>query len=80
MLPRINNATANEDFIFSVIFENGEKGTFDLKPYLNLGKFIELKVDNNYKRFQLDDGVITWFNVLDIAPDTVYLGSKIDNK
>ena len=79
MLPRINNVTAVEDFIFSVIFENGEKGIFDLKPYLNLGKFIELKVDNNYKKFKLDDGVITWFNGLDIAPDTVYLSSKFDN-
>ncbi len=75
MLLRINNIMAREDFSFSVEFDNGESGIFDLKPYLNIGKFKELKLNSNYKRFRIEDGVITWFNDLDIAPDTVYLDS-----
>ncbi len=79
MLPRINNAFAKENFTFLVFFENGEKGIFDLKPFLNIGKFHELSINNNYRRFIVDDGVITWYNDLDLAPDTVYLSSIIDD-
>lgn len=76
MNPRINKALALDNFIFQIEFENGEKGEFDLNPYLEVGLFKELKDDQNYKRFFLDEGVLTWFNGLDIGPDTVYLESK----
>jgi hypothetical protein len=73
MNPRIKTAKANDDYSFTLIFQNGDEGKFDLKPYLDIGKFKELKDLNNFKRFKLDDGVITWFNGLDISPDTVFL-------
>lgn len=73
MNPRVKTANANEDFTLSVTFVNGESGIFDVKPYLNLGKFKELQDFNNFRRYTLEDGVITWYNDLDLAPDTVYL-------
>ena len=73
MNPRLKSAKANDDHSFYVIFTNGEKGIFDLKPFLDKGKFKELKDINNFRRFRLEEGVITWYNELDIGPDTVYL-------
>jgi hypothetical protein len=79
MNPRINKAQALNDYKFQIEFENGEIGVFDLSPYLGLGMFKELKEDQNYRRFSLEEGVLTWFNGLDIGPDTVYLDSKKHN-
>ena len=76
MNPRIQKAIAIDNYKFQLEFENGEKGVFDLSPYLGLGMFKELKEDQNYKRFSLEEGVLTWYNGLDIGPDTVYLDSK----
>ncbi len=73
MNPRLKTAKANDDFSFYVTFTNGENGNFDLKPFLEKGKFKELKDITNFRRFRLEEGVITWYNELDIAPDTVYL-------
>jgi hypothetical protein len=73
MNPRLKSAKANDDFSFFVTFTNGEKGVFDLKPFLDKGRFKELKDINNFRRFRLEEGVITWYNELDIGPDTVYL-------
>ena len=79
MNPRIEKAVANDDHTFSIVFTNKEIGLFDLKPFLDKGKFKELIEIRNFKRFHLDDGVINWYNDLDISPDTVYLMS-VKNK
>lgn len=73
MNPRVKTAVANIDFTLFVTFVNGETGIFDIKPFLNLGKFKELQDFKNFRRCHIEDGVITWYNDLDISPDTVYL-------
>lgn len=73
MNPRIQEAKINSDYTIDIIFLNKEVGRFDLKPFLNKGKFKELTDFNNLYNFYLDDGVITWYNGLDLSPDTVYL-------
>ncbi len=79
MNPRIKKADANDDHTISIVFTNDEMGLFDLKPFLEKGKYKELKEISNFKRFYLEDGVINWFNELDISPDTVYILSEIIN-
>lgn len=73
MSPRIKEAKINSDYTINLTFLNNEVGVFDLKPYLNKGKFRELLDYNNLFNFYLDDGVITWYNGLDLSPDTVYM-------
>mgnify|MGYP000925832894 CR=1 FL=1 len=72
MSPRLLKAEVLDNYIFQLTFTNGEQGKFDLKPFLNTGKFKQLYDINNLRRFYLDDGVITWYNGLDISPDTIY--------
>jgi hypothetical protein len=76
MNPRINIAIPNDDFTIQVVFNNGESGIFDVNQFLDKGSFKELQDLSNFRRFHLEDGVITWYNDLDLSPDTVYLLSK----
>ncbi len=39
-----------EDYKLLLKFENEEKKIFDMKPYLNVGKFQELKDENLFKK------------------------------
>ena len=43
MNPRVKNATPNQNYTVHLIFDNGEEGIFDVKPYLDKGVFKELK-------------------------------------
>ncbi len=76
MEPRIKNAKLNKDFTFDCLFVNGELKNFDIKPFLNKGRFAELNNFDKLKNFKIIDGVLNWFDELDISPDTVYLLSR----
>lgn len=57
-------------------FENGEERTFDLKPYLSLGKFSELKDPNKFKTVRVNFDAIEWDNHVDLDPEFLYEHSK----
>lgn len=58
---------------YRICFEliDGRKGIFDLKPYLDLGQFKELKDVNYFKQVGVLLGAITWPHEQDIAPETL---------
>ena len=37
MRPAVTSVECGEDYILSVVFDNGERGALDMKPYLNFG-------------------------------------------
>jgi hypothetical protein len=43
MNPRIKDVKPNPDHTLTLTFANGEARSFDVKPYLNIGIFKELK-------------------------------------
>ncbi len=59
------------DYRIYVEIENGRKGVFDVKPYLNRGVFNELKNINYFNRVGIEFGAVTWPNEQDIAPETL---------
>ena len=76
MNPRVLNVIPNNDFTLSLTFTNGEVKIFDVKPYLDIGIFKELKkreIFNSVKPFL---GSVQWINGQDFCPDTLYLDSK----
>lgn len=76
MNPRVASVKPSDDYTLSLVFENGEKRVFDVKPFLDRGIFTQLKdrrVFNSVKPFL---GSIQWINGLDLCPDTLYLESK----
>ena len=59
------------DYEIYVEIENGQKGVFDLKPYLDHGVFRELKNVHYFNQVGILFGAVTWPNEQDIAPETL---------
>lgn len=53
---------------------DGRKGVFDLKPYLELGVFKELKDKSYFAQVDVVLGAVTWPHEQDIAPETLIAG------
>jgi len=64
-----------EDYKLLLTFENGEKRTFDMKPYLDKGVFIELKEKKLFKTVRVSFDSIEWINKADIDPEVLYENS-----
>jgi len=58
-------------------FENNEKKIFDLKPYLEIGKFSELKALSLFNSVAICFDSIRWSNHLDLDPEFLYQKSEI---
>ncbi len=54
-----------------VEIEDGRKGLFDMKPYLEHGVFRELKNMNYFNQVGIFFGAVTWPHEQDIAPETL---------
>lgn len=76
MNPRVKSVIANEDYMLSITFENGETKIFDMSPYLDFGVFVELRDKNYFKQVKTFMGSIAWPHGQDVCPDTLYIESK----
>ncbi|WP_217182900.1 DUF2442 domain-containing protein [Methylobacter tundripaludum] len=59
------------DFCIYVEIEDGRKGVFDLKPYLDHGVFRELRNVHYFNQVGILFGAVTWPNEQDISPETL---------
>jgi hypothetical protein len=65
-----------EDHQLKVQLSDGRQGLFDVKPYLNLGVFQELKDPAYFRRVKAAFGGIVWPNEQDLSPETIECGLK----
>ena len=68
MRPKAIDVKPLEDYMLLVIFENGEKKIFDVKPYLTHKAL--------FNTVKIDGLSISWLNGADICPDELYNNSK----
>jgi len=61
-----------EDYNLLLKFENNEEGIFDVKPYLEVGKFKELKDEKLFRSVRVSFDSIEWANQLDLDPELLY--------
>jgi len=80
MNPRVTEVKPAIDFQLELTFSNGEKRVFDMKPYLNIGRFVQLKNEAMFASVVCTMGSIQWQNGLDLCPDTLYEESVPVNK
>ncbi len=59
------------DYKLYVEIDDGRKGIFDVRPYLNKGVFKELKNISYFNQVGILFGAVTWPNEQDIAPETI---------
>ena len=59
------------DYCIYVEIEDGQKGVFDMKPYLDHGVLRELRNLHYFNQVGIMFGAVTWPNEQDIAPETL---------
>ena len=76
MNPRIKSVKAGRSYQLELLFENGERRLFDMKPYLSTGIFRQLKEESAFRAVKASLGSIQWKGGQDLCPDTLYEESK----
>jgi hypothetical protein len=72
MYLAIKEVKPQENYLLLLTFENGEKRQFDMKPYLELGIFRELKDFRLFKTVRTSFDTIEWENEADLDPELLY--------
>jgi len=72
MYPAVKSVVAGEDYVLSIVFENGEHGTLDMKEILDFGIFRRLKERSAFRRVRVGFDTIEWESGVDLDPEFVY--------
>ena len=75
MAPDVVSATYKGKYKIEITFEDGKKGIVDFSKYLDKGGvFSRFRDINFFKSFKVNSelGVLSWGNVVDVAPETLY--------
>ena len=76
MNPRVREVKIADNYTLILLFNNGEKRLFDVKPYLKKGIFKQLQKPELFNSVKAYNGTIQWSNEADLCPDTLYLNSN----
>ena len=71
----IKEVKPQDDYLLLLTFENGEERLFDMKPYLGLGIFQELKDLSLFRTVKTSFDSIDWDNEADFDPEILYQNS-----
>jgi len=73
MDPYVKTVRALDDYQLEVLFENGERRRFDVKPYLDRGVFTRLRDTDLFGSVNVVAGSIEWPGGLDLSYETLYV-------
>jgi len=76
MRPKAIDVKPLEDYLLELVFDNGERRIFDVKPYLQYKPFEKLKDIEEFNTVKIGGLSIEWKNGEDICPDELYYNSK----
>ena len=76
MNPYVNSVHPLDDYRLDIVFENGERRVFDVKPYLYRGVFMRLQNRALFEAAQVVAGSVEWPDGLDLSYNTLYLESR----
>jgi len=77
MYLSVKSVTPLAGYKLLITFENGEDRVFDVKPYLEIGRFSELKDTALFNSVSVSFDSIEWANHLDLDPEFLYQKSEI---
>ena len=75
MYLAVKNVKPKDNYLLLLTFENGEKRQFDMKPFLNVGIFSELKDVNLFNTVRKNFDTVEWDNEADLDPEILYRDS-----
>jgi len=76
MYPAVKEVVPGDDYVLSVVFDNGETGIMDMKPILDFGVFHRIKDTDAFKRVRVTFDTIEWDCGVDLDPEYVYARCK----
>ena len=76
MNPYVKHVRPLDDYQLEMVFENGERRLFDVKPYLQRGLFVRLQNRAVFQAARVVAGSVEWPGDLDLSYDTLYLESR----
>jgi hypothetical protein len=76
MNPRVINVKPMPDHKLFLEFEGCITRVFDVKPYLEIGVYKQLKSEALFNAARVSFGTVQWNDEIDFCPDTLFLDSK----
>lgn len=73
MNPYVKQVHPLDGYRLELVFENGERRVFDVKPYLHRGVFVRLQDLAAFRAARVIAGSVEWPGGLDLSYDTLYL-------
>ncbi|MBP6001867.1 MAG: DUF2442 domain-containing protein [Pyrinomonadaceae bacterium] len=70
----IKHVEASSDFTLILTFENGERKSYDMKPYLDTGVFKRLKDERVFRTAHVSFNTVAWDGDIDFDPEALYEG------
>jgi hypothetical protein len=64
-----------DDYSLELVFENGEKRIFNMKPLLEQMPFSRLQGSSLFYKASIKYGTVVWPGNIDIAPETLWCQS-----
>jgi len=68
----VKEVVPRDDYTLFLVFENGEKGILDMKPFLDFGVFQRIKDLDRFKRVRISFDTIEWDCGVDLDPEYIY--------
>jgi hypothetical protein len=65
-----------DDYTLFLVFENGENGILDMKPFLDFGVFQRIKELDRFKRVRIAFDTVEWDCGVDLDPEYIYAKCK----
>ena len=75
MYARVTEVQATDDHKLILQFDNNERRLFDMRPYLGIGRFAELRDIKAFKQVGVSFDTVEWQNGLDLDPEFLYAKS-----
>ena len=72
MLLDVTNVTVQPGFTLLLVFENGERRSFNMADFIDQKPWVRLKTGNSFQAAFVDNGTVTWPGNIDIDPETLY--------
>lgn len=72
MYPAVKEVIPGDDYILSIVFDNGEQGYLDMKPILDFGIFQRIKDYDAFRRVRVAFDTVEWDCGVDLDPEFVY--------
>jgi hypothetical protein len=75
MYAKVTAVQATDDHKLILTFDNLERRLVDMRPYLTVGRFVELRDAKLFKQVGVSFDTVQWENGLDLDPEFLYAES-----